>query len=71
MTGQQDSYSVTIKGDALTVLRYLARIQGITVEEALGRAIVEEEYFAIKRKEGYDVFVHKDDTFIKVMFPPA
>jgi hypothetical protein len=57
--------SISLSGDVIALLEFLAETQGITQNEALRKAIATEAYFLQERNQGSTVLLQKSDKEIR------
>jgi hypothetical protein len=62
---KENTITVSLSGDASELLTKLAQDQGITLEEAMRKAIATEEHLYRARKEGAKVLILTADKEIR------
>ena len=57
--------SISLSGDIVELLEFLAERQGITQNEAIRRAIATDVYFLKERLQGANILIQKPDKEIR------
>lgn len=62
---KENNLTVSLSGDASNLLTKLAQDQGITLEEAMRRAVATEDHLYRARKEGAKVLILTTDKEVR------